>query len=280
MIGTSSDVAFADAYLKGVKGLDAPATYDAALKNATVVPRRDVGRKGLDLHLPRLHAAPTPAGVSWALEGYVNDYGIANMAEKAGRGPSDAGADRGRYRGVRSTSCSRSQNYVNMFTRRSASSRAAAPTGAGSPRPRTTTRAFWGHEHDYTETDGWGFAFHAPQDGQGLATLRRPRRAGREKLDTFFATPDGTGVALAAENAVIGGAVLLRHGFAARGGVSLLGATIDSNVECKMDKCWVDTRPGTEAWRVFWSVFSFVGKLVTSLALLTYSGVLKPKEEA
>jgi hypothetical protein len=47
----------------------------------------------------------------------------------------------------------------------------------------------------------------------------------------------------------------------------------------QMDKCWVDTKPGTEGWRAFWSVFSFVGKLVTSLALLTYSGVLKPKEE-
>ena len=48
----------------------------------------------------------------------------------------------------------------------------------------------------------------------------------------------------------------------------------------QVDKCWVDTRPGTAGWRVFWSVFSFVGKLVTSLALLTYSGVLKPREEA
>ena len=47
----------------------------------------------------------------------------------------------------------------------------------------------------------------------------------------------------------------------------------------QLDKCWVDTRPGTAGWRGFWSVFSFVGKLVTSLALLTYSGVLKPKEE-
>ena len=48
----------------------------------------------------------------------------------------------------------------------------------------------------------------------------------------------------------------------------------------QLDKCWVDTRPGTAGWRLFWSVFSFLGKLVTSLALLTYSGVLKPKEEA
>lgn len=45
-------------------------------------------------------------------------------------------------------------------------------------------------------------------------------------------------------------------------------------------KCYVDTRPGTEIWQVLWSVYSFLGKLATSLALLTYSGVLKPKEEA
>ena len=46
------------------------------------------------------------------------------------------------------------------------------------------------------------------------------------------------------------------------------------------DKCWVDTRPGTAGWQVFWALYSFIGKLVTSLALLTYSGVLKPREEA
>jgi hypothetical protein len=44
-------------------------------------------------------------------------------------------------------------------------------------------------------------------------------------------------------------------------------------------RCSVDSRPGTEIWQVLWAVFSFVGKLATSLALLTYSGVLKPREE-
>lgn len=48
----------------------------------------------------------------------------------------------------------------------------------------------------------------------------------------------------------------------------------------QLDKCWVDARPDTAGWQLFWSVFSFLGKLVTSLALLTYSGVLKPTEEA
>jgi nitrogen fixation protein len=45
-------------------------------------------------------------------------------------------------------------------------------------------------------------------------------------------------------------------------------------------RCSVDTRPGTETWQVLWALFSFIGKVATSLALLTYSGVLKPKEEA
>ena len=45
-------------------------------------------------------------------------------------------------------------------------------------------------------------------------------------------------------------------------------------------KCEVATRAGTEIWQVLWALFSFVGKLVTSLALLTYSGVLKQSEES
>ncbi|HUD60082.1 MAG TPA: hypothetical protein VMQ99_11330 [Acetobacteraceae bacterium] len=44
-------------------------------------------------------------------------------------------------------------------------------------------------------------------------------------------------------------------------------------------KCSVDSRPGSEIWQVLWAAFSLIGKVATSLALLTYSGVLKPKEE-
>ena len=87
MTGTSSDVAFADAYVKGVKGFDAADAYDAALKNATVAPPgsnpfdTDVGRKGL-IQSIFLGYTPNevPEGLSWGLEGYINDYGIGNMA--------------------------------------------------------------------------------------------------------------------------------------------------------------------------------------------------------
>ena len=70
---------------------------------------------------------------------------------------------------------------------------------------------------------------------QGAVSLIGTKLGGNLECDGASlsnATTDGSGVALAAENAEIGGAVLLRHGFVARGGVSLLGATIDSNVEC------------------------------------------------
>ncbi len=56
--------------------------------------------------------------------------------------------------------------------------------------PREYDPREWGHQHDYTETDGWGFAFHAPQDGQGLANLYGGRDGLAAKLDEFFATPE------------------------------------------------------------------------------------------
>ncbi|MGA9868771.1 MAG: hypothetical protein WBQ75_20275 [Acetobacteraceae bacterium] len=45
------------------------------------------------------------------------------------------------------------------------------------------------------------------------------------------------------------------------------------------DRCEVAARPGTEIWQIAWAVFSILGKIVTSLALITYSGVLKPKDD-
>ncbi len=63
-------------------------------------------------------------------------------------------------------------------------------SGAFKSDPADYDPLVWGHDHDYTETDGWNFAFHAPQDGQGLANLYGGRDALAAKLDAFFATPE------------------------------------------------------------------------------------------
>src|SRR5699024_12636210 len=83
MTGTSSDVAFAEAYLAGALDTDtALEAYDAAVKNATVLPpSNNVGRKGLDESIfLGFTPATTHQSAYWGLEGYINDYGIAQMA--------------------------------------------------------------------------------------------------------------------------------------------------------------------------------------------------------
>ena len=123
MTGTSSDVAFADAYVKGVRSFNAKDAYDAALKNATVAPpgpTRTTRTSAARDCRPSLFLGYTPTdvdeGVSWALEGDINDFGIANMAEAARRR-----SERRRCRAASATSeeseyfFERARNYVNMF---------------------------------------------------------------------------------------------------------------------------------------------------------------------
>ncbi|HEU4541581.1 MAG TPA: GH92 family glycosyl hydrolase, partial [Jiangellaceae bacterium] len=197
MTGTSSDVSFADAFVKGVPGIDPRDTYDAALKNATVAPpgsnpnNTNVGRKGLQTSL-FLGYTPSAVseGVSWALEGGINDFGIANQAKTLAEDPATDAADRARYLEEYEYFIERSRNYVNMFDPAIGFFQGRDADGEWKSTPEEYDPRVWGHDHDYTETDGWNFAFHVPHDGRGLANLYGGRDALAEKLDEFFATPE------------------------------------------------------------------------------------------
>ncbi|MFY0578038.1 GH92 family glycosyl hydrolase [Cystobacter fuscus] len=188
MTGTSSDVAFADAYVKGVRNFDVEAIYDAALRNATVRPTSNgVGRKGLE---SSLFLGYTPdsvgAGLSWAMAGYLNDFGIANMARVL-----SADTSHPRHQEFVENAeyfLDRSRQYVNLFDPsikffqgRKASGEFVTSAADYDPR-------LWGN--DYTETNGWNMAFDAPYDGLGLAALYGGRAGLATKLDQFFATPE------------------------------------------------------------------------------------------
>lgn len=184
MTGTSSDVAFADAYVKGVD-FDAKAAYEAALKNATVKPPSSgVGRKGMETS-PFLGYASTETheGLSWSLEGYLNDYGIAKMGEKL-----YAETGKKRYQEESAYFLNRARSYVSLFDTeagffqdRDLKGDWRVPSGDFDPR-------VWGY--DYTETNGWGYAFTAAQDSRGLANLYGGRAGLGDKLDEYFATPE------------------------------------------------------------------------------------------
>ncbi|MDT0438374.1 MULTISPECIES: GH92 family glycosyl hydrolase [Streptomyces] len=184
MTGTSSDVAFADAYVKGVD-FDVKAAYDAAVKNATVVPPSSgVGRKGMATS-PFLGytSTDTGEGMSWAMEGYVNDYGIARMGqrlyEKTGQK---------RYKEESEYFLNRAQDYVNLFDTKVGFFQGRTAKGDWRVGPDAYDPRVWGY--DYTETNGWGYAFTAPQDSRGLANLYGGRSGLADKLDEYFATPE------------------------------------------------------------------------------------------
>ncbi|MBP6799346.1 MAG: GH92 family glycosyl hydrolase, partial [Luteimonas sp.] len=189
MVGTSSDVAFADAWRKGVRGFDPHEAYAAALRNATAVPPvANVGRKGLAQSAYRGYvSAEVHEGLSWTLEGALNDFGIAQLADALAADAADASARR-RYREEADYFRARAGGYAvlfdpdtGFFRGRDAQGRWRQPAADFDPR-------VWGG--DYTEANAWAFAFTAPHDGAGLAALHGGREGLARRLDAFFATPE------------------------------------------------------------------------------------------
>jgi predicted alpha-1,2-mannosidase len=190
MTGTSSDVAFADAYVKGVTGFDAQAVYDAAVRNATVRPPDGaVGRKGLasSIFLGYTPTESDGAAISWAMAGYVNDFGIANLAQAlAAANPGDPRHQE--YAENATYFLNRAQNYVHVFDPAIGFFQGKTTAGAFERAPDDYDPRDWGF--GYTETDGWNTAFDPTHDGRGLANLYGGRDQLAAKLDTFFATPE------------------------------------------------------------------------------------------
>lgn len=187
MTGTSSDVSFADAYVKGVDLPDRLGTYDAALKNATVLPPNGaVGRKGIATST-FLGFTPesTHESVSWGLEGFINDFGIGNQAAKLATDPSVPAARQATLKEESEYFLKRATAYTNFFDPETGFLRVRSASGEYA---ENYDPEVWGH--GYTETNGWNFAFHAPQDGNGLANLLGGREAMADKLDEFFTTPE------------------------------------------------------------------------------------------
>lgn len=189
MVGTSSDVAFADAWLKGVRNFDVRSFYQSAIRNASSVSTlAGAGRKGIERAIFNGYADSTvDEGLSWSMDGYINDFAIGRLASALSR---EAGADdpyRDHYDDDAAYYRNRALGYVNLFhpqlgffVGRHRDGRWRYTAGEFDP-----TR--WGG--DYTETNAWNMAFHAPQDGAGLAALYGGRTALANKLDLFFATP-------------------------------------------------------------------------------------------
>lgn len=189
MVGTSADVAFADAWLKGVHNFDVRAFYQSALKDATVVsPNPAVGRKGMAQSIFDGYTnASTPEGLSWSSAGYLNDFGIGNLAAALAKNPPANDPYASHYADDARYFRNRALAYVNLFNPAIGFFVGRKRDGSWLYTPQSFNPIRWGGS--YTETDGWNMAFDPVQDGQGLAALYGGRVALAAKLDRFFATP-------------------------------------------------------------------------------------------
>ena len=176
MVGTSSDVIFGDAAVKGIE-FDMEAALDSAIKNATVVSSNltNGGRRALETSgFLGYTSLENDQAFSWAMEGYINDYGISQLAEVVGR------TDEASY------FRNRSRYYVNLFNDNLGWFMGKNQNGEFRTNDSGFNPSGWGWGGDYTETNAWNMAFTVVQDGQGLANLYGGRRALEEKLDAFF----------------------------------------------------------------------------------------------
>src|SRR5207248_5578050 len=149
-----------------------------------------LGRKGLrqSLFLGYTPVGSTPEAMSWAMDGYINDFGIANMAKSLLDSAAPDDPNRAQYADDYTYFINRAQNYVNMFDPSVNFFQGRGADGSFRLPPSQYDPRVWGF--DYTETDGWNMAFHVPQDGQGLANLYGGKDKLADKLDQFFSTPE------------------------------------------------------------------------------------------
>ena len=192
MVGTNSDSIFGDAISQGIDFNYADA-YASSLKNATVYSPNNSGnfysgRAGM-ASWPFLGYSPTSSltdeNLSWSLESCPADFGIAAMA-KAMRDKETPGTEA--YRKLNDEYIyftNRAQNYVTLFNP-ALGGWFRGKTAAGTwlwPDSSFDPTAFG---YGYCEDNAWNYAFHAPQDGRGLANLYGGQDALGDKLDAAF----------------------------------------------------------------------------------------------
>ncbi len=175
MIGTHSDIIYADAALKGVD-FDYETAFKSMLKNASVV--KDTGSVGREEQQTAVFTGyvtnSTPRGLAWTLDNCVNDYGIYRMAEILGL------TDEAEYYQNRALA------YLTVFNDDIDFFMGKDASGNWSKNKNNFYPEEW--LSDFCESNAWNQAFNLVYDVQGMINLYGGRDSFNSKLDKFFST--------------------------------------------------------------------------------------------
>lgn len=175
MIGYHAVPVIADAYLKGIPGVDGAAALDAMVASATY---RPYGGLGDYMDLGYVPIDREPEAASKTVEYAYDDWTIARMAERLGRSDVQALFDR------------RAGNWRNTFDPGTRFVRARLADGSFRE-PFDPTAINYGS--DYTEGNAWQYSWFVPHDPAGLIAAMGGDAATVEKLDAMFEF-DNTGL--------------------------------------------------------------------------------------
>lgn len=165
-----ASLAFADAIVKGVPGVDNDKLYRALLQEASVT---GTGGRQSD---SSMFDGYTAGSLKDTLANSIGDFAAGKLAAAlAQQKTSDSYADDSAY------FLARSRNYLNVFDQTSDLFRAKNAKGQWSPEERPENKL-------QKRSDYEALSFDVPQDGQGLANLYGGRSGLKENLDRLFST--------------------------------------------------------------------------------------------
>jgi predicted alpha-1,2-mannosidase len=168
MIGYHAVPVITDAYMKGIKGINAEEALAAMVASA------DYGPYGGLEHYKKLGYVPIdlePEAASKTVEYAFDDWTIARMAEKMGK------------KDVAARFYQRAQNYRNVFDTRTGFVRARKSSGEFRE-PFNPVQSNFGS--DYTEGSAWQYSWYMPHDNAGLVGMLGGDAGLQSKIDQVF----------------------------------------------------------------------------------------------
>ncbi|MDY8138396.1 GH92 family glycosyl hydrolase [Aquimarina sp. 2201CG5-10] len=184
MVGSNSAPIIADAFLKGVKGIDTDILFEAVMKNATTSQGRplsngnvihSVGREGVEYY-NELGYVPYDVKINEnaarTLEYAYADFTIAKMAEKMGK------------QDIAEKFYKRSQNYKNLFDPSTKLMRGKNESGSFQT-PFNPLK--WGDA--FTEGNSLHYTWSVFHDIEGLIQLMGGKEEFEKQLDHVFTMP-------------------------------------------------------------------------------------------
>ncbi|SKC87694.1 GH92 family glycosyl hydrolase [Ohtaekwangia koreensis] len=177
MIGSNSASIVSDAYIKGIRGYDINALYEAVLKNANNEgPMTAVGRAGVKDY-NTLGYVPYDIGINEnaarTLEYAYDDFTIYQLAKALNRPKKEI-----------ELFAKRSQNYRNLFDKQTGLMRGKNKDGKFQT-PFNPVK--WGDA--FTEGNSWHYTWSVFHDVQGLIDLMGGKEKFTAKLDSVFTLP-------------------------------------------------------------------------------------------